>query len=114
MHDGFGLWLCARRLQKGHFVRPGTHLGTRIELTIYAEEPWTAHSQAIVCWSLPKGGLPVAAAVLRLVRLVEVRSAIRLLANEYDQPMFGDRLDQLCTLLIARVNELIPAGVPPP
>jgi hypothetical protein len=28
------------------------------ELTIYAKEPWTAHSQAIVCWSMPKGGLP--------------------------------------------------------
>lgn len=33
VHDGFGLWLCARRLQQGHFVRPGTHLGARIELT---------------------------------------------------------------------------------
>jgi transposase len=33
VHDGFGLWLCARRLQEGHFVRPGIHLGTRIELT---------------------------------------------------------------------------------
>ena len=83
------------------------------ELTIYAEEPWTAHSQAIVCWSMPKGGLPDAAAKLRLVRLVEVRSAVRLLADKYDQLAFGDRLDELCTLLIARVNELIAAGVPP-
>ena len=33
VHDGFGLWLCARRLQQGHFVRPGIHLGTRMELT---------------------------------------------------------------------------------
>ncbi len=33
VHDGFGLWLCARRLQQGQFVRPDTHLGTRIELT---------------------------------------------------------------------------------
>jgi transposase len=33
VHDGFGLWLCARRLQQGHFVRPSTHLGARIELT---------------------------------------------------------------------------------
>ena len=33
VHDGFGLWLCARRLQQGHFVRPDTHLGARIELT---------------------------------------------------------------------------------
>lgn len=32
LYDGFGLWLCARRLQQGHFVRPDTHLGPRIEL----------------------------------------------------------------------------------
>jgi hypothetical protein len=42
-----------------------------------------------------------------------VRSAVRLLADKYDQPVFGDRLDELCTLLIARVNELIDdASVP--
>jgi transposase len=33
VHDGFGLWLCARRLQQGQFVRPDTHLGSRLELT---------------------------------------------------------------------------------
>src|ERR1700747_2593710 len=33
VQDGFGLGLCARRLQEGHFVRPGTHLGTRMELS---------------------------------------------------------------------------------
>jgi transposase len=33
VHDGFGLWLCARRLQQGHFVRASTHLGTRFELS---------------------------------------------------------------------------------
>jgi transposase len=33
VRDGFGLWLRARRLQQGHFVRLDTHLGTRIELT---------------------------------------------------------------------------------
>lgn len=31
VHDGFGLWLCARRMQQGHFVRTDTHLGARIE-----------------------------------------------------------------------------------
>lgn len=31
VHGGFGLWLCARRLQQGHFVRPDTHLGSRVE-----------------------------------------------------------------------------------
>jgi transposase len=33
LHDGFGLWLCSRRLQQGHFIRARTHRGTRVELT---------------------------------------------------------------------------------
>jgi transposase len=33
VHDGFGLWLCARRLQRGHCIRPSTHLGLRMELS---------------------------------------------------------------------------------
>jgi transposase len=33
VHDGFGLWLCARRLQQGQFVRPDTHLNSSFELT---------------------------------------------------------------------------------
>jgi transposase len=34
VHDGFGLWLCARRLQQGHFVRPSMHRGERFELSM--------------------------------------------------------------------------------
>ena len=34
VHDGFGLWLCARRLQQGQFVRPSTDRGERFELSI--------------------------------------------------------------------------------
>ncbi len=34
VHDGFGLWLCARRLHQGHFVRPSTHLGAHFELSM--------------------------------------------------------------------------------
>jgi hypothetical protein len=34
VHDGFGLWLCARRLQQGYFVRPSTHRGERFELSM--------------------------------------------------------------------------------
>ena len=34
VHDGFGLWLCARRLQQGHFVRPSVHRGERFELSM--------------------------------------------------------------------------------
>jgi transposase len=33
IHDGFGLWLCARRLQQGHFIRPSAHFGARMELS---------------------------------------------------------------------------------
>jgi transposase len=33
LHDGFGLWLYARRLQQGHFFRASARLGTRLELT---------------------------------------------------------------------------------
>jgi hypothetical protein len=33
VHDGFGLWLCARRLQQGHFMRPSMHRGERFELS---------------------------------------------------------------------------------
>lgn len=77
------------------------------EPTIYAAEPWTAYSQAIVSWSMPKGGLPDDVAAFRLVRFVEVQSAIRLLAGEYDQLMASDCLDELCVLLIAQVNKLV-------
>jgi transposase len=41
VHDGFGMWLCARRLQQGHFTRPSTHRGTRFELS-------TSQLQALV------------------------------------------------------------------
>jgi transposase len=41
VNDGFGLWLCARRLQQGHFVRPSIHLGERFELS-------TSQLQALV------------------------------------------------------------------
>jgi transposase len=34
VHDGFGLWLCARRLQQGHFMRPSMHRGERFELSM--------------------------------------------------------------------------------
>jgi hypothetical protein len=33
--------------------------------------------------------------------------------TKYDQLVFGDHLDELCTLLIALVNELIVASAPP-
>lgn len=33
LHDGFGLWLCARRLYEGHFIRAGFRHERGIALT---------------------------------------------------------------------------------
>jgi len=33
MHDGFGLWLCARRLHRGQFVWASTTSGTTVSLS---------------------------------------------------------------------------------
>ncbi|MCL7463415.1 IS66 family insertion sequence element accessory protein TnpB [Pseudomonas sp. NW5] len=33
VHDGFGVWLAARRLNQGRFVWPGSEQGTQRELT---------------------------------------------------------------------------------
>jgi transposase len=33
LHDGFGLWLCARRLHQGHFVAARFAIAAHIELT---------------------------------------------------------------------------------
>ena len=75
------------------------------EPTIYASEPWASHSVAIVSWSMPKGGLPDDAARLRLVRFVEVRSAIELMAEDYGPLTAVGRFDHLCALLISRVMD---------
>ena len=76
------------------------------EPTIYATEPWSAYSDAIISWSMPKGGLPDDAARLRLVRFVEVRSAIELLAEDYDRLTTVGRFDEICVLLISRVMDM--------
>ena len=34
VHDGFGIWLCARRLHQGRFVWGQTHRGTKLTLTM--------------------------------------------------------------------------------
>ena len=33
VHDGFGLWLCARRLHRGGFVWASAHEGSAVSLT---------------------------------------------------------------------------------
>jgi len=55
VHDGFGLWLCARRLHRGGFVWSGVREGASVELT--AEQ-----LQALVV-GLPWQGLNDAAAI---------------------------------------------------
>jgi hypothetical protein len=51
------------------------------EPTIYAAEPWTAHSDACVAWSLPRGGLPDEPARRGFRRLTEVRAALDMLST---------------------------------
>jgi len=33
VHDGFGMWLCARRLHRGGFIWAQSHLGTTLSIT---------------------------------------------------------------------------------
>lgn len=33
VHDGIGLWLCARRLHRGRFARAGPAVGRRLQIT---------------------------------------------------------------------------------
>jgi len=33
VHDGFGVWLCARRLHRGGFIWAQSHLGTKLSIT---------------------------------------------------------------------------------
>ena len=73
--------------------------------TIYAEEPWSPSSEAIVAWGSLKGGLPSVAAERRLVRLVEVEGALSLLKDRYFELSSAGQYDALCTLLIQRVSE---------
>jgi len=59
---------------------------------------------------MPKGGLPDDAATLHLVRFVEVRLAIDLLAQDYDRLMAAGRFEEICALLIVHVKALVAAG----
>jgi transposase len=34
VHDGFGMWLCARRLHRGGFVWASSHLGSKLSMTV--------------------------------------------------------------------------------
>ena len=71
--------------------------------TIYALEPWSPSSEALVAWGSLKGGLPREAAERSMVRLIEVEGAIDLLGNRYFDLSVARRYDELCNLLIQRV-----------
>jgi hypothetical protein len=74
------------------------------EPTIYASEPWSPQSEAVVEWCPPKGGLPESAAQRRLVRIVEVRKAIVLLEDCYPQRSQRGEFEELANTLIQRVS----------
>jgi hypothetical protein len=55
---------------------------------------------------MPKGGLREVAARLRLVRFVEVRSVIELLAEDYERLTTVGRPDELCAQLISLAMDM--------
>ena len=70
--------------------------------TIYAAEPWLPHSEALVAWAPPKGGLPPEVAKRRMVRIIDVEGAIALLKDRYFELRAADSYDTLSELLIQR------------
>jgi hypothetical protein len=74
------------------------------EPSIYVAEPWGSTSEAVVEWSMPKGGLPDSAAKRQLLYLISVRGAVKVLGRQYDALIREGRVDDLCVLLIAQVN----------
>jgi hypothetical protein len=82
------------------------------EPTIYAAEPWRSETEALVELSLPKGGLPNAAAARGLVRLCEVRVALRVLGDRLHELSREDRTAELCEMLIEHVGAANESGRP--
>jgi hypothetical protein len=75
------------------------------EPSIYVAEPWRSTSEAVVEWSMPKGGLPDTAAKRLLMYLISVRGALKVLGHEYDALVRDGRVDDLCALLVEHVNQ---------
>jgi hypothetical protein len=71
--------------------------------TIYAAEPWSPSSEALVAWGSMKGGLPPEVAERRMVRLIEVEGAVDLLKDRYFDLNAAGRYDELSELLIQGV-----------
>jgi hypothetical protein len=76
------------------------------EPSIYVAEPWGPASEAVVEWSMPKGGLPNTAAKSLLMYLISVRDALKTLGSEYDAMVHEGRLDELCGVLIRHVTQV--------
>jgi hypothetical protein len=74
------------------------------EPSIYAAEPWGPGSEAVVEWSVPKGGLPGTAAKRLLMYLTSVRGALQALGPGYDSMVHEGRVDELCGLLIRHIG----------
>jgi hypothetical protein len=75
------------------------------EPSIYVAEPWHSTSEAVVEWSLPKGGLPDTAAKRMLMYLISVRAALSVLGSRYDTLVRHGRIEELCALLVEHVNQ---------
>ena len=78
------------------------------ELSIYVADPQAPQSEAIVEWSLSKGGLPEAAGHngrVLLYYLTPVRKALTLLGSDYDRLVSEEQVQELCALLVKRVED---------
>jgi hypothetical protein len=71
--------------------------------TIYAAEPWSPGSEALVDWASQKGGLPPEVSTRRMVRLIDVAGAVDLLKDRYFDLRAAGGYDELSDLLIQRV-----------
>jgi hypothetical protein len=75
--------------------------------TIYAEEPWSPSSEALVAHGSLHGGLPPEAAKRGMVRLIEVAGAVAILKNAYSEFAESGLYAELCLTLINRVHALV-------
>jgi hypothetical protein len=75
------------------------------ELSIYVADPQAPHSEAIVEWSMAKGGLPETAARRLLYYVAPVRQALALLGDDYDVLKAEGKITELCETLVRRVEE---------
>ena len=75
--------------------------------TIYAIEPWSPSSEALVAYGSLHGGLPPEAAKRAMVRFFEVSGAVAILKHSYSEFAETGLYHELCLTLINRVHALI-------